>query len=56
MMGLHIAAALLSLSLMVLALPAWAADPPPEQPTPPSCQMLLDEQWRCAMGAACDKR
>ena len=54
MMGLHVAAAVLS--LVVLALPAWAADPTPEQPTPPSCQLLLDEQRKCAMGVACDKR
>ena len=54
MTGFHIAVA--ALSLVVLALPARAAEPAPEQPTPPSCQLLLEEQRRCAMGAACDKQ
>ena len=56
MTGLHIAAAFLSLSLMVIALLAWAADPVPTPPKAPySCRQLLDEQRKCAMGG-CDKQ
>src|SRR4051794_20984516 len=54
MMGLHVAAAFLSLSLMVIALLAWAADPP-SRPAPYSCRQLLDEQRKCAF-LSCDKR
>ena len=48
--------------LVALTLPACAAEPSPpppptpEQPSPPSCQMLSEEQRRCAIGVACDKR
>ena len=46
------------LSLVVLTRTAWAADPipTPPQPTPPSCELLLEEQRKCALGVACDKQ